>query len=292
MSDAPAKQQLDVRLVLRLARVVLHLLAGMAICGVVFPWIDAEARNVHIRRWSRQLLAICNVSVQITHGSAVPLKHALIVANHVSWLDIFVINALYPCRFVAKSEIRSWPLAGWLVEKAGTVFIARGSKRDLRNIFKGLVHALQGGQRVAFFPEGTTAAQGTLLPFHANLFEAAVDAKVKVQPFALSYVDPKGKPHPAVDFIGDMTFVQSVITILEGKPVRARLNCLPALEGEGAHRRELAQAAHDAIGVALGILLDPVEEGELAAGGPAPESATQAATEPATEPAANTAPTA
>lgn len=257
MSGMEAKQagkrNLDWRLMLRIGRMALHLLAGMAICAVVFPFIGPEKRNVHVRRWSRQLLAICNVSVQVAQDSAEVLEHGMVVCNHISWLDIFVINALYPCRFVAKSEIRDWPLAGWLVAQAGTVFIARGNKRELRNIFKGLVHALQDGQRVAFFPEGTTAAQGTILPFHANLFEAAVDGKVQVQPFALSYVDAAGQPHPSVDFIGDMTFVQSVVNILDGKPVRARLAVLAPMAGEGAHRRELAQAAHDAIGKALGI---------------------------------------
>jgi 1-acyl-sn-glycerol-3-phosphate acyltransferase len=246
-------------LVLRMVRLVLHMFEGMATCAFIFPWISAGKRNVQIRRWSRQLLAMCNVSVQMTQDSAVPLQHALIVANHVSWLDIFVINALYPCRFVAKSEIRAWPLAGWLVDKAGTVFIERGNRRELRHVFKGLVSALHEGQRVAFFPEGTTAAQGTILPFHANLFEAAVDARVPVQPYALSYVDDAGAHHPAVDFIGDMSFVESVIEILKGTPVRARLNCLAPLEGEGAHRRELAQAAHDAIAAGLGITLPAAE---------------------------------
>jgi 1-acyl-sn-glycerol-3-phosphate acyltransferase len=254
MSATANKRNLDVRLLLRIGRMVLHLLAGMAICAFVFPFTGPDKRNRHVRRWSRQLLAICNVSVQVAHGSAAPLEQGMIVCNHISWLDIFVINALYPCRFVAKAEIRSWPLAGWLVAQAGTVFIARGNKRELRNIFKGLVRALQEGQRVAFFPEGTTAAQGTLLPFHANLYEAAVDGKVRVQPFAVSYVDPAGHPHPSVDFIGDMTFAQSVINILDGKPVRARLAVLPPMDGAGAHRRELAAATRDAIGAALGIV--------------------------------------
>ncbi|WP_229507182.1 lysophospholipid acyltransferase family protein [Pseudoduganella rivuli] len=240
-------------LYLRLARLVVHMLYGMLVCAVIFPWIGTARRNGHIRRWSRQLLKMCNVTVEMAPGSSEPLVHAMIVANHVSWLDIFVIDALYPCRFVAKAEIRSWPLAGWLVDKAGTVFIARGNRRDLRHIFKGLVHSLQAGERVAFFPEGTTAAQGTLLPFHANLFEAAIDAEVMVQPFALSYVDDSGKLHPSVDFIGDMTFAQSVVAILGGKPVRARLHCLPAMAAAGAHRRELAQAAHDAVAGALGV---------------------------------------
>ncbi len=240
-------------LYLRVARLVVHLLYGMLVCAVIFPWIGTERRNGHIRRWSRQLLRMCNVTVEMAPGGSEPLAHAMIVANHVSWLDIFVIDALYPCRFVAKAEIRSWPLAGWLVDKAGTVFIARGNRRDLRHIFKGLVHSLQAGERVAFFPEGTTAAQGSLLPFHANLFEAAIDAQVMVQPFALSYVDDAGKLHPSVDFIGEMTFAQSVVAILGGKPVRARLQCLPAMPAAGAHRRELAQAAHDAVAGALGL---------------------------------------
>jgi 1-acyl-sn-glycerol-3-phosphate acyltransferase len=142
---------------------------------------------------------------------------------------------------------------GWLVAQAGTVFIARGNRRDLRHIFKGLVDALAQRQRVAFFPEGTTASQGSLLPFHANLFEAAIDARVPVQPYALSYLDAAGGWHAAVDYTGDTTFVDSIFRILSGEPVHARLQCLAPIDAVGAHRRELAKAAHDAIGAALGI---------------------------------------
>jgi 1-acyl-sn-glycerol-3-phosphate acyltransferase len=246
--------ELKILPVLRLARVILHLLAGMVTCAFVFPWVGTAARNARIQRWSRQLLAICGVCVEQMAG-APALAHAMIVSNHVSWLDIFVINTLHPCRFVAKAEIRAWPLLGWLVDQAGTVFIARGNRRDLRHIFKGLVGSLELGERVAFFPEGTTAAQGSLLPFHANLFEAAVDAKVRVQPYALKYVDKQGSPHPAVDFIGEMTFAQSMVAVLSGGAVRAQLTCLPAIDATGAHRRELAQASQQAVAAALGVAL-------------------------------------
>ena len=175
----------------------------------------------------------------------------MIVSNHVSWLDIFVINALHPSHFVAKSEIRDWPVLGWLADKGGTVFIARGNRRELRHIFKGMVAALQAGQRVAFFPEGTTAAPGTVLPFHANLFEAAVDAGVPVQPFALRYLDGAGALHHGVDFSGDMSFAQNLLQVLAGPPIRASLTCLAPIAAAGAHRRDLAQAAHDAISAAL-----------------------------------------
>jgi len=238
------------RLAFRLLRVFLHLFTGLIACAFVFPWAAEARRDRIIERWSRQLLRICGVSVGEAAGSPA-LAHAMIVANHVSWLDIFVINALHPCRFVAKSEIRQWPVLGWLVDKAGTVFIARGNRRELRHIFKGMVAALEAGQRVAFFPEGTTASQGTVLPFHANLFEAAVDARVPVQPYALRYLDASGALHPAVDYVGDKTFVQSMIAVLSGSPIRAQLTCLAPIEAAHAHRREVAQAAHDAIGEAL-----------------------------------------
>jgi 1-acyl-sn-glycerol-3-phosphate acyltransferase len=263
-------------LVLRVLRLVIHVILGMATCALVFPWIDRAAREIHVRRWSRVLLGICNVHVQITGGSAAPRAQALVVANHVSWLDIFVLNALYPCRFVAKAEIRAWPIAGWLVEQAGTVFIARGNRRDLRRAFEGLVAALKSGERVAFFPEGTTAPQGTLLPFHANLFEAAVDAKSRVQPYAIRYIDNARKPHPSVEFIGDMTFVQSVLAILSGKAIHARVTILRSMKADGGHRRDLAERSYQAIRHALGIAAPEVEEAE-----PDPEGDEDAGEEPA-----------
>ncbi len=244
---------MNIRLGWRLARLILHLLQGLATCALVFPWAGARLREGLVRRWSARLLRICRVEVERQSGAAA-LRHALIVSNHISWLDIFVINSLHPCRFVAKAEIRAWPVLGWLVAQAGTVFIARGSRRDLRHIFKGLVDALAQHQRVAFFPEGTTASQGNLLPFHANLFEAAIDAKAPVQPVALAYVDRSGGWHPAVDYTGETTFVDSILRIIGGEPVIARVSCLAPIEGAGAHRRELAQAAHAAIAAALGVV--------------------------------------
>ena len=242
---------MKIRLAWRLARLVLHLVQGLATCALVFPWASDSLRERLIQRWSVRLLGICRVRIERVAGVD-SLAHALIVANHISWLDIFVINAVHPCRFVAKAEIRAWPVVGWLVAQAGTVFIARGNRRDLRHIFKGLVAALGQRRRVAFFPEGTTGSQGSLLPFHANLFEAAIDAAVPVQPVALAYLDDRGAWHPAVDYTGETTFVDSIVHILGGGPVVARLACLTPIPAVGSHRRELAQAAHDAIAAKLG----------------------------------------
>ncbi|HEU4852236.1 MAG TPA: lysophospholipid acyltransferase family protein [Telluria sp.] len=244
---------MNIRLAWRFARILLHLAEGLAKCAFMFPWASPALRMRLTRGWSRRLLGICGVTLRELPGAPV-LGHALVVANHVSWLDIFVINSVHPSRFVAKSEIRQWPVLGWLVAMAGTVFIARGNRRDLRHIFKGLVASLHTGERVAFFPEGTTAAQGQVLPFHANLFEAAVDAKVMVQPYALRYVDRAGAWHPAADFTGDTTFAQSVMAILRADGMEAQLAALEPIDATGAHRRELAQAAHDAVARALGTV--------------------------------------
>ncbi len=238
----------------RLLRVALHLFQGLAICALLFPLIGAAEKQRQVRRWSRGLLDLCRVQVEIRQGrDAGDAPRALIVANHVSWLDIFVINTFHPCRFVAKSDIRTWPLIGWLCEQAGTVFIARGKLKDVRRIYQGLVDSLHAGEHVAFFPEGTTAPQGMLLPFHANLFEAAIEAKVPVQPYAVRYVGKGGEFHPAADFVGEMTFVQSMLAVLKAGGMTAQLSLLPIIDtGLHSHRRELADAARHAIGLALG----------------------------------------
>lgn len=244
------------------SRVVLHLLSGLATSAFIFPWLDDAGRERRIRHWSAGLLAILRIRVDLRAENGERLEgRELIVANHVSWLDIFVINSQQPCRFVAKADIRGWPVLGWLCEKAGTIFIARGKQREVRRVYEGLVTSLRNGERIAFFPEGTTAAQGNLLPFHPNLFEAAIEARVPVQPVALRYVDADGNLHPAADFVGDMTFVGSLMTIMRASPMRVQLMPLAEIDSTGAHRRELSQAAHRKIAARLGY----VQETERAA---------------------------
>lgn len=242
------------RLALGLARLALHVLAGLLICALVFPLASASGRQAWTRGWSARLLKIFRVRIEVTGGDEGQgaLQRSVVVANHVSWLDIFVINAMQPCRFVAKSDIRDWPLLGFLCVRAETIFISRGSARDVRKTFRSLVASIEAGERVAFFPEGTTAAQGALLPFHANLFEAAIDARVPVQPLALHYLDPHGQPCASVDFVGATTFAMSMLLILRGPPVLARIILVPVIASEGGNRRALALASRDGINVALG----------------------------------------
>ncbi|MBP0598391.1 1-acyl-sn-glycerol-3-phosphate acyltransferase [Herbaspirillum sp. LeCh32-8] len=256
--------------VFRLLRLIAHLFKGMAVCAFLFPFASPKGQEAHIRRWSRKLLRICGIAIRI--DSPQPIPRSLLVANHISWLDIFVVNSLQPCRFVAKSDIRGWPLIGWLCAKTGTIFISRGKASDVRRIFKGLVESIERGEHVAFFPEGTTAPQGTLLPFHANLFEAAIDARAPVQPYALRYVGRDGRLHEAANFIGDMSIVESILAILKADGMTAELKQLPVISTEGAHRRDLARISRAVIAGGLGYSLDEFSPASSPAGNP-PETA-------------------
>lgn len=238
----------------RLFRVLLHVAAGVFTCGLIFPMLGAQKRSAFVRAWSKGLLALCKVKVRFIDQSGGQIAdHALIIANHVSWLDIFVINSWQACHFVAKSDIRSWPIAGWLSAQAGTIFLARGKQREVRRIYEGIVHQLQDNKRVAFFPESTTGAQGEILPFHANLFEAAIEAKVPIHPFAVRYLDQHGALLHAVEFLGETTFAESMHLILQAGEITAELIQLPHIATEGAHRREVAQAARQVVADGLGI---------------------------------------
>lgn len=231
----------------RLLRLGWHLVEGLATCAIVFPFVGKARRNRLIHRWSRRLVTLCGITLHIEDRHGGLAERALIVANHISWLDIFVINSMEPCRFVAKSEIRDWPLIGWLCAKTGTIFISRGNRRDVRRIYEGLVDSIRAGDRIAFFPEGGVSSQGNVLPFHANLFEAAVEAKVPVQPLALRYVDVSGHYHPAADFTGDMSFLDSLFLILRSPSIHVKLATLAPIGTNDTHRRELAEATRQAI---------------------------------------------
>ncbi len=237
---------------IRLLRMIVHLLMGLAICSLVFPWVDVAARQARIRRWSAKLLMICGVRVLTRGAPSIPLRPAMIVSNHISWLDIFVINTQQPCRFVAKADVRKWPLIGWLCAKTGTIFITRGKRSEVPRIFQSMADGIAAGDHIAFFPEGTTAAQGSLLPFHSNLFEAVIDTGVPVQPYAIRYVDAQNRLHPAANYIGDTTIVQSIIMILKAGSMTAELITLPMIATAGQRRRDLAVAAHRAIAAGLG----------------------------------------
>jgi 1-acyl-sn-glycerol-3-phosphate acyltransferase len=235
----------------RLPRMVVHLFQGLATIWFVFPRLAAPARRARIRRWSRRLLHLMGIDIRIS--GALQHPNVLVVANHVSWLDIFAMHAVGPVRFIAKSEIARWPLLGRLVAGVGTIFIERARRHDTHRVNVEVAAALQAGDVVAVFPEGTTTDGTTLLPFKGSLLQPVIDAEGSVQPVALRYRARDGALATVAAYAGEVTFVASLWRICGERSLVVDLQALPPLPAQGRHRRELAQQAEDAIRAALAL---------------------------------------
>ncbi len=227
------------RAVARLARAVLHVLHGMLVM-TRFPRLSPAQRHQRIQWWSAGLLRCMGLKLQVS-GTARP-GAALLVANHVSWLDIAAIHSAAPhARFVSKADVLAWPLLGWLIKNAGTLFIERERKRDALRVVHAVAEVMQGGETVAVFPEGTTGPGPELLPFHANLLQAAVATETPVQPVVLRFFDSSAPFSSAVTFVGDTTLAQSLWAVACAQGLQVQVQLLPAMGTRHADRRALAE---------------------------------------------------
>ena len=194
--------------VVRMLRLLVHALAGLWTLHLRFGRMSVAEQHSAVQQWAQGVLRIMGIKLQV-HGRA----HAgpvLLVANHISWLDIVVMLAAQYCRFVAKSELKAWPLVGPLATAAGTLYIERASSRDALRVVHHMAERLQAGDVLAVFPEGTTGDGVEVLPFHANLLQAASAAQAPAQAVGLRFVDAWGQPSFAPCYIGDDTFLGSV----------------------------------------------------------------------------------
>jgi 1-acyl-sn-glycerol-3-phosphate acyltransferase len=234
----------------RLARTVLHGLLGLLIVLLLFPAWGPARRQARIAWWSRRLLGCLGLELR-AHGTFRP-GAKLIVSNHVSWLDIAAIHALCPqARFVSKAEVRRWPLVGRLVDGAGTLYLQRERARDAMRVLHAITQALQGGDTVAVFPEGTTGTGHEPLPFHANLLQAVIASGAPVQPVALRYSEPGQAVSPSAAFVGDMTLGQSLWRLACAQGLVVTLQVLSPQAVAHADRRALAAHLRDTIAQAL-----------------------------------------
>jgi 1-acyl-sn-glycerol-3-phosphate acyltransferase len=238
------------KLAFRKVRLVVHLLYGMWTVATRFPRATAGERDALNRAWSRKMLQLCGMRLVVHNDSARLDAGALVVANHVSWIDIYVINAWRPTPFVSKAEIRQWPVVGWLAHQLGTVFIQREKRSDAKRIMHELADRLSAGELMCVFPEGTTSDGLGLLPFHANMFQAAVSAASAVQPICLMYEDAQGRQSTAPAYIGEVSLGESLDTLLRSGPLTAHVYVGEAL-APGVDRRTLAAQAEAAVGTAL-----------------------------------------
>nr|WP_246490911.1 lysophospholipid acyltransferase family protein [Chitinivorax tropicus] len=181
--------------------------------------------------------------------------NTLLVANHVSWIDIFVLNSITVSRFVAKSEVRGWPIIGWLCAHTGTLFIERQKKRDTARVGNVVSASLAEGDCIAMFPEGTTADGTFLRVFNASLFQPILDSQGKVQPVGLRYLHVDGQHSLAPAYTDNLSLIASIWRIVSAKQTIAELHFCRQLDAEGAHRRHLCRESEAIIATALNLPL-------------------------------------
>jgi len=234
----------------RLARATVHGLHGLAMVLWLFPRLDVAGRETRIRWWSAKMFRMLGMRLEVSGTFRPGAK--LVVANHVSWLDILAVHAACPeARFVSKAEVRQWPLVNRLVDSARTLYLQRERARDALRVVHEMAQALRDGDTVAVFPEGTTGTGHALLPFHANLLQAAISTATPVQPVALAFADADAPVSAAADFSGDITLMQSLWALARARSMVVRVEVLTAHATAHADRRALAEHLRELIDEAL-----------------------------------------
>jgi 1-acyl-sn-glycerol-3-phosphate acyltransferase len=244
------------RVAVRFPAMIFLLLLGLFILLLLFPHWDYARQRQMIKRWSGWLLfSVGVVPQELKLANALPLANVsgpvLLAANHVSWLDIFVINAIQPAHFVAKSDIRSWPLVGLLCDRSGTIFVERSRRTAVREVLQVMDDRLAKQGIVAVFPEGTTGDMYSLKPFHSNFLQAAVTSKASILPLGIAYKNTNGDIADAVQFIGETTFVASALRVMSQPKIVAHLMITPAIAVSGQTRHELCEITQQQISQAL-----------------------------------------
>ncbi len=244
--------------VLRVPLILAHLISGaMVALGIIVlsrfgrrpPWIAAV-----VCWWHRRLCAILGIRIRLA-GQLHP--DCLLVANHISWLDIPIVGAQGEIGFLAKAQIRGWPLIGWLAEVAGTHFIQRGANR-IQDVSAALRKDLALGRTLLIFPEGTTSDGTRVLRFHPRLFALAQEAGQRIQPVALAYREGQGDtPDTVAPFINDDTLVAHLLRIIRHPNLVADIHFLPPIAvTQYEPRHVLAQMSRRAIVASLGMPAD------------------------------------
>ena len=224
-----------------------HAIVGLITILILFPRITPENRQRRIQVWSSQMLLCLGLELRVT-GQPAPHGPMLLVANHISWVDITALHAARFCRFVSKADVKHWPLIGALASGVGTLFIERESRRDAMRVVQHMAQSLRDGDVLAIFPEGTTSDGTDLRPFHANLFQAAISADAPVQPVAINFIDiQSGKLTTVPGYINDDTLLVSVWRTLCTPGIAVVINFGTPQTAQGRDRRAWAAQVREAV---------------------------------------------
>lgn len=237
----------------RVARVLLVIALGLTIAGTFACMERMKIGNSMARRqrWSRWFMARLTAALpfRVSVSGELPRQPMLWVSNHVSWTDIPLLGMLAPLSFLSKAEVRTWPVAGWLALKAGTLFIRRGSG-DSKLIQKQMGNHLQQNNALVIFPEGTTTDGTGLRTFHGRLMSSAIDSGVLLQPVAIQY-SRNGQPDPIAPFIGDDDLLSHLRRLFANEQGDVHIQLLTPITTEGKERAALAYEAQQAVQIAL-----------------------------------------
>ncbi len=239
-----------IRLYYKLFRIVILFIHGLTIAAGLFPVLsfiysarDAKIKKDAIKtRWLQRFSAIVNL--HIGKDGELPDRRAILVSNHISWLDIIVIGQYLPAYFVAKSDIAGWPVIGYLAKQGGTIFIRRGNKQHIRTTAEKMVWLLRQNGNIIAFPEGTTTNGDEVLHFHSSLFQPALLTRSTIQPVALQYLGAAKEHAP---FIGDDAFVPHLLKMLALDKIEVQLSFLPVINNSGKNRHAVSLEARSAI---------------------------------------------
>lgn len=246
-----SRSPIFLRRLIRLTLLVPHTGAGVALAALALPLLHARQRDALIAVWSRMLLAVLGVRSSVGTVPRVP-GGALLVCNHVSWLDVFLIFSGRRVHFVSKSEVRAWPVVGWLADRTGTLFLERRRRADTLRVNADMARLLQDGAWVAVFPEGTTSDGRILRRFLPSLLQPAVDLDCPIVPAALRYRTLDGAYSATPAYIDRMSLWHSLMRIVSAPGIVAELDFAAPVAPNG-HRRDLAAAAEAATARLLGI---------------------------------------
>ena len=231
----------------KLARALVHIATGFLTILLVFPRLSQAQREMRVQAWSSEMVAHLGIQM-IVKGHPTPAGPMLLVANHISWLDITSLHAARFCRFVSKADVRQWPVIGALAAGVGTLFIERESRRDAMRVVHHMAERLRAGEVLAIFPEGTTSDGVSLRPFHANLFQAAIAAEAPVQPVAMQFIDQaSGQRSLAPCYIDDDTLLGSVWRTLCTPGIAVVITFGELQTAQGRSRRVWAADVRDVI---------------------------------------------
>ncbi len=226
-------------------RIILHILLVVPLCLLIFISTKNQQERI-IRFWCKRLLSIFEISVEVTglESNLVNQKKYLMVANHISWMDIIVIQSIKPCIFVAKSDVASWPLFGWVAQMTGTIFIKRDKISDIKKALKKMKRRLIK-RSVCIFPEGTSTNGRYLLPFKSNLFQSSIDTQKSILPLCLRY-EQKNIYTDKTAFVDDMSLLDSIIKIKQEKDIRVVVEILQPIRPR-YNRKELASYTQEIV---------------------------------------------